>query len=99
VRFEDLKAVNGIDIVFWAVEQCGLIQRYQRFEEICCLHLQGRRIIRVSKNFDTVMKERGMVLSLPISVTLFYLYDGGSMFLRNVINDLREYTASLSRQQ
>jgi hypothetical protein len=28
-------------LVFWAVTPCGLLDKYQRFGETCCLHLQS----------------------------------------------------------
>jgi hypothetical protein len=31
-------------VLFWVMKPCTLVGEYQRFEEIYCLHLQGRRI-------------------------------------------------------
>jgi hypothetical protein len=40
VRFEVLTAVKMLMLFFWVVTPCGLVGRYQLFEEICCLHLE-----------------------------------------------------------
>jgi hypothetical protein len=40
LRFEVLTAVNMSMLVFWVVTPRGLIFRYQRFGETCCVHLQ-----------------------------------------------------------
>jgi hypothetical protein len=39
LRFEILIAVS----MMLVLTLCGFVDRYQRFGETCCLHLQGRR--------------------------------------------------------
>lgn len=36
--------VNIMIMIFWNGTPCTLVERYQRFECICCLHLQGREV-------------------------------------------------------
>jgi hypothetical protein len=45
VRFEVLTAVTVKINVFWYVTPSGLVDYYRSFEEICCLHLQGPRLL------------------------------------------------------
>jgi hypothetical protein len=45
VRFEVLTAVTVKITVFWYVTTSGLVDHYQSFEETCCLHLQGPRLL------------------------------------------------------
>jgi hypothetical protein len=41
VRFEVLRSVKMTMLFFWVVTPCRLVDRYQRFGETYCLHLQG----------------------------------------------------------
>jgi hypothetical protein len=41
VGFEVLTAVSTKMAVFWVVSPCSLVEVYQRFRGLCCLHHQG----------------------------------------------------------
>jgi hypothetical protein len=44
-RSEVLTAVRIKITIFWDVTQCSLVNMYQYFKGICCLHFQGRKDI------------------------------------------------------
>jgi hypothetical protein len=41
VGFEVLTAVSTKMAVFWVTAQCSLVEVYQRFRGLCCLHQQA----------------------------------------------------------
>jgi hypothetical protein len=54
-RFGSRSAVTARDLRFsrprlWGVTQCILINKSQRFADICCTHLQRERVSRAKKN-------------------------------------------------
>jgi hypothetical protein len=56
MRLEVPVVANIKLIVSWMVTQCNVVGRYQRFEETCCLHLQGRRISRAGRYYMDIGK-------------------------------------------
>jgi hypothetical protein len=50
VSFEVLMVVNVKIIVFWDVTRCSLVDRYQRFTQTYCLHLQDRNTERAGSS-------------------------------------------------
>jgi hypothetical protein len=47
--FEVLMAVTVRSCILWDMMQCSLVEIFQRFGAICCLHLQDWRITLASK--------------------------------------------------
>lgn len=55
MTLEIFMAVNIKIVLFWNVVSCNLIDMYQHFEWNCCLQLQGRRVMKTSVSFRTLV--------------------------------------------
>jgi hypothetical protein len=92
-RSELPSAVTMKNVIFCYMTQCILVDVYQRFEGTYCLHLQGRRTSRISKQSSS--KQACCFLSSMLFL-LLHREDGGSTYLRNV-SKLPDYRTSYYR--
>jgi hypothetical protein len=66
IRFEAIKADSVKITIIWDVIQCSLVDKYQRFRETFCIHVQGRRV----KIKEAVLPQRRY-----LSTNLYNLYE------------------------
>jgi hypothetical protein len=62
--------------VFWVVAPCSLVEVYQRFRGVCCLHHQGDEYLNANNTFM-----RFAALSIPrhVSITITYVVEGRTL--------------------
>jgi hypothetical protein len=62
VKFEALRVVTKKITVFWDVMPSSLVDVYQCLGGMCCLHLQGRRVVVTNEQVEEIFTYKNFTI-------------------------------------